>query len=166
MKESRISNAQKLESDLRREIAHSAGTRYLHRLHCVWLVSQTGSCQAVADWFGQQKRTIERWVRDYEQHGAAALLDRRKPGRPSRISEELAAALMEELAQNPAAHGYREHTWTGRVLKDHLKLRYEVDMSLRQCQRLLHRFGAVDREYAPLPVDARERLRKLDGAGD
>ena len=144
-----ISEPEKLLADLKRDIAHTASTRYLHRLHCVWLVHKTGSCQQVAGWFGESRRTIERGVREYEEQGADGLLDRRKPGRPPRISSEMASTLMTELAMNPGHHGYTANTWTGRLLKNHLNSRHDVDMSLRQCQRLLHRFDAVDEQLSP-----------------
>ncbi len=150
-----ISEPEKLFADLKREIAHTASTRYLHRLHCVWLVHKSGSCQRVAEWFGESRRTIERWVREYEEQGADGLLDRRKPGRPPRISNEMASTLIGELAMNPEHHGYTANTWTGRLLKKHLHSSHEVDMSLRQCQRLLHRFGAVDEQISPSSPPAR-----------
>ena len=34
--------------------------------------------------------------------------------------------------------GYREESWNGKLLSQHLEDRYAVPISVRQCQRLLH----------------------------
>ena len=111
--------------------------RRMHRLHVLLLVSLGRSCYEVAAWFGENPRTIERWVQRYEAQGLEGLQDHHHGGRPSKLSAEQAPRLEQQLRQAPPLLGYGQARWSGKLLCRHLEEHYGLRFSLRQCQRLM-----------------------------
>jgi transposase len=132
-----ISDVRGLKAALREAALRTSETRFLHRMHAVLLVALGNSCYRVAKWFGEDPRTVERWVRRFENSGAAALRNDHKSGRPARLGPQLAATLSELLVRSPRDIGYPTARWSGRLLRLHLQQRLGIALSLRQCQRIL-----------------------------
>lgn len=70
-----------------RELIHasvktSCEPRFLHRLHCLLLIAEGRSCYEVARWFGEDPRTIERWVHALDWYGIEGLREHHAGGRP------------------------------------------------------------------------------------
>lgn len=135
------------------EQRRSAELRRLHRLHAVLLVAIGHSCYDVADWFGEDPRSIERWVHAFQREGLAGLMSRRGGGRPSRLDAAQRLRLAGELLGSPALLGYGQARWSGKLVVLHLQRHYGVAMSLRQCQRLMGRLAPLP----PAPPSMRQR---------
>lgn len=131
-----------LLSALNQVVCRSQETAFLHRLHGLFLISLGFSCPQVARWFGKDPKTLERWVHAYLKLGAEGLRCCKKPGRRSYLDPAQREILKEDLTQTPRALGYRGERWSGRLLARHLKKRFDVVLSLRQCQRLIRRLCA------------------------
>jgi transposase len=127
-----------LKSTFKEEINNSSESHFLHRLHCVLLVTEGCCCHQVADWFGVHQRTVERWVHYFKEFGIEGLKDEQKTGRPTKVRDDQLRQLQQDILIKPSELKYIEHKWSGKLLKTHLKQRYDIDMSIRQCQRLLH----------------------------
>jgi transposase len=132
-----VSDVRGLKAALHQAVLRTSETRFLHRMHAVLLVALGNSCYRVAKWFGEDPRTVERWVRRFEESGAAALRNEHKSGRPARLGPQLAETLSELVANSPRDVGYALARWSGRLLKAHLQQRLGIALSVRQCQRLL-----------------------------
>ncbi|MEO8037252.1 MAG: helix-turn-helix domain-containing protein [Betaproteobacteria bacterium] len=143
-----------LRQSIRAAVASSRDQRLLHQLHCVLLVSLGRSCHEVALWFGDSTRTVERWVHAFETHGAEGLRAHCPSGRPPKLPVDHVLRLAADIAQSPAAFGYAETQWSGRLLMRHLATRYGVTMSLRQCQRTLQRLTPAEPEGRSSPASA------------
>jgi transposase len=122
-------------------VRRSDEQRYLHRLHCVLLVAEGRSCYEVARWFGEDARTIERWVHALDAHGMEGLREHHGGGRPARLTAAQAQRLAIELQRTPDAPGHPRRTWSGKLLTQHLRGSYGIELSARQCQRLLRRLA-------------------------
>ena len=128
-----------IRADLAR-IGHASGAlRCSHRLHAVLLVSTGHSCYEVAHWFGDAARSVERWVHAYEGQGVQGLRPHPGAGRPARLTATQCQQLGRDLAQAPGPVGPMPARWTGKLLARHLERQFGVQLSLRQCQRLLQR---------------------------
>ena len=44
------------------------------------------------------------------------------------------------LLKNPADFGYASDTWNGKLLQMYLAQQFSINLSVRQCQRLLQQF--------------------------
>lgn len=124
---------------IRAAVKGSRDQLLLHKLHCVLLVGLGRSCHEVASWFGDDTRTIERWVGAFNRQGVGGLCPHLQVGRTSQLPADTAQRVAFEIKQPPFACGFPDMGWGGKLLKQHLISHYGVTMSLRQCQRFLRR---------------------------
>lgn len=111
--------------------------RFLHRLHGVLLIAQGCGCLEVAQWFSADARTVERWVNAFNLQGLDGLRDHPAGGRAPKLSSEQWRTLMRELQNQHRPSGTAKRVSTGKRLQQHLDDAYGVELSLRQCQRIL-----------------------------
>jgi transposase len=149
-----ISDAGVMRLAIQQEIARSEESRYDHRLHGVLLVSLGLSPYQVADWFGQDPRTVARWVHRFERRGFAGLQERARPGRPPRLTPRQVAAVDRALRRAPRDLGYSQTLWDGKLLAHHVAARYGVALGVRQCQRLFHQLEFRRRKPRPVIAQA------------
>lgn len=127
---------------IRTALSSTTDTHLMHRLDAVLLVAEGLRCGAVAGWFGVDRRTVERWVHAAAVAGIDGLAEHRHGGRPPRLTQELMQRLRLDLQGTPASAGRLGRAWSGKRLASHLADRYGVDMSVRNCQRLIARCRA------------------------
>jgi len=138
MKKLAIASPQAILLAIKQETARSDDARYSHRLHGLLLLASGESSQQVAELFGEDPRTVQRWVRRYEADGVDGLREGKHLGRPSALSERQWSKLGRELKHKPPAVGNkRPFAWNGKLLVAHLLKNYGVALGLRHCQRLV-----------------------------
>ena len=169
MRKLQVADAEIMRIAVQQEIARSEESRYDHRLHGVLLVSQGVDCQRVADYLGQDRVTVQRWVNRFNERGFAGLEEGERPGRPSRLSELQWPRIERDLRKAPCDFGYGQNLWDGKMLAHHLKQRYHVDLGVRQCQRMFRQLGFRRRKPRPLIAKgdplAQERYKKTSPSG-
>ncbi|MBW1681714.1 MAG: IS630 family transposase [Deltaproteobacteria bacterium] len=169
MKKLQIEDAEIMRLAVQDEILRSEESRYDHRLHGILLVCSGLSCTQVAEIFGHSRRTIQYWVKRFEQSGFAGLQEGQRPGRPSSLDEETWQALGKDLRCSPLELGYSQNLWDGKLLSHHLDKNYGVKIGVRQCQRLFHQLGFRRRKPRPVIAkadpEARARYKKTASPG-
>ena len=141
MKALTIADADLIVLGLQDEIRRSEESRYDHRLHGVLLVAQGMTCPEVARLLGDAPRTVEYWVRRFEERGLGGLVEGERSGRPSRLDTAQLGELERVLRGAPTAVGVEANLWDGKALAFYMRERWGVEMGVRQCQRLFRRFG-------------------------
>jgi len=141
MRRLEITDAELMRIALQQEIVRSGEARYDHRLHGVLLVSSGFSCYEVGRVLGHSPRTIQYWVRRFEQSGFAGLEERSGRGRPARLEAASRRRVAGDLRRAPRDLGYAQNLWDGKLLSHHLARAYGVRLGVRQCQRLFRQFG-------------------------
>src|SRR5512146_2535335 len=126
---------------IQHEIGRSEESRYDHRLHGLLLLAAGHSCREVAELFGEDDTTVQRWVHRFEQGGLQALRESERPGRPRSLDPEQWRALRADLEKSPQAFGLTAAVWDGLSLAAHLKHRFGVQLGVRQCQRIFRQIG-------------------------
>ena len=154
MRKLEITDAQIMKIAVQEEILRSEESRYDHRLHGVLLISSGFSCYAVAELFGHSPRTVQSWVRRFEQSGFAGLEEVPRPGRPASLEKKMCRKLGQDLRRSPREYGYQQNLWDGKLLSHHLAQKFEVQLGLRQCQRLFSQLGFRRRKPRPLIANA------------
>jgi len=139
MKRLTIAEPEMMVLGLQDEIRRSQESRYDHRLHGVLLVAQGMSCPEVAQLLGDAPRTVQNWVRRFEQEGLTGLTESERAGRPTRLSEKQLEEVDRTLRQPPTAVGLDTGLWDGKSLSFYLKQNYGIELGVRQCQRLFRR---------------------------
>ena len=141
MRKLEIADPEVIRIAIQQEIARSDESRYDHRLHGLLLVTGGQSCQQVADLFGEDRRTVQRWVTRFEVHGLEGMREGERPGRPTTLDAKQWKALGRDLRRDPEEFGHAGHLLDGKLLSEHLRLRYGVTLGVRQCQRIFGQMG-------------------------
>ena len=154
MRKLQIRDAETMRIAIQQEIERSDESRYDHRLHGVLLVANGQSCRGVAQLFGEDATTVQRWVRRFEQRGFEGLRDGERTGRPRSLDERQWRQLQRDLRREPEQFGHPQGLWDGRLLSAHLKKHYKIDLGVRQCQRMFHQMGFRLRKPRPQVAQA------------
>lgn len=169
MKRLTIADAPTIILGLQDEIRRSEESRYDHRLHGVLLVAQGMSCPEVGRLLGDAPRTVQYWVRRFEEQGLTGLVEGERPGRPRCLSERQLEAVDSVLRQPPSSVGLAANLWDGKTLSAFIQRRYKVSVGVRQCQRLFRQFGFRLRKPRPLIARAdperQQRYKKTPPMG-
>ena len=158
-----ISDSATIILGLQDEIRRSEESRYDHRLHGVLLVAQGMTCPEVAKLLGDAPRSVEYWVRGFEESGLARLREGERSGRPSRLNEKQLQGINAALRQMPRDVGLGGNLWDGKTLAAWIAERYGIDLGVRQCQRLFRQLGFRLRKPRPSIAQAdpeRQRAHK------
>lgn len=149
MRPLRVADPPTMVRVLRREIRRSQESRYYHRLHGVLLVAQGMTCPEVARLLGDAPRTVEYWVRVFEEENLTGLREGERSGRPRRLSEKQLQQVNAALRQMPQELGLGANLWDGKTLADWIERRYGIRLGVRQCQRLSQQLGFRLRKPRP-----------------
>jgi transposase len=136
MRKLQIEAADIVRSAIQEELARSEESRYDHRLHGLLLLAAGHSCRDVAGLFGEDDTTVQRWVRRFERGGLGALRERKRTGRPRTLSVQQWNELQADLLKTPQECGLAASLWDGPSLAKHVRCRFGLELSVRQCQRI------------------------------
>src|ERR1700688_607283 len=139
---------------LQQEIQRSEESRYDHRLHGVLLVAQGMTCPEVSRLLGDAPRSVEYWVRRFEERGLGGLSEGQRSGRPRRLSEAHLQEVDKALRQTPRDLRLTGTLWDGKTLSAWIEQRFQVHLAVRQCQRLFRQRGFRLRKPRPLVAHA------------
>ncbi len=110
--------------------------------------------------------TVSRTVKAFHEQGEAALVRKKSPGRPPKMTPEQAQALAELIRQEPRELGKNLSNWTSKALGQHLGLDIHATTVQRHLRRLgwrwrraRHRIASPDPRYQP----KKRYLRRLEG---
>lgn len=154
MKALTISDAEIMIFALQDEIRRSQEARYDHRLHAILLVAQGLSCTKAASLLGDSPRTVQYWVNRFEKEGFAGLADADRPGRPQKLNEQQLDQISEAVRGSPREGGMSTNIWDGKTLSAFIKKQYDIELGVRQCQRLFRQLGFRLRKPRPLIAKA------------
>ena len=160
MKALRIADSATVVLGLQDEIRRSEESRYDHRLHGVLLVAQGLTCPEVAVLLGDAPRSVEYWVRRFEEEGLAGLQEGERSGRPSRLSPRQLAEVDAVLRKSPRAVGMGGNLWDGKTLAAWIERQHGTVLGVRQCQRLFRRLGFRLRKPRPMVAQADPERQK------
>ena len=154
MRKLQIEDAEVMRIAIRQEIGRSEESRYDHRLHGLLLVANGQSCGAVAGLFGEDARTVQRWVQRFDERGFKGLREGERAGRPRSLEARQWRRLERDLRRNPREYGHDQNLWDGKLLGEHLRERYQISLGVRQCQRIFSQMGFRLRKPRPQVAQA------------
>jgi transposase len=135
--------AQELETEFR-----STGDRkYRDRLQIVLLAHKGRKHQDIAADLCINRRSVQRWLNAYCEHGRAGLLPRKPRGKEPVIPAALADEVKRWVIEGPAGQGLDRANWTHEELADHLGKTHGLKTSRSAVQRFCSRIGI--RLYRP-----------------
>lgn len=150
MKALTISDPEIMVLALQDEIRRSQEARYDHRLHAVLLVAQGMTCPEAAKLLGDSPRTVQYWIRRFEEDGFAGLADADRPGRPRKLSAQQNDIVNRALRKSPRDVGFSTNIWDGKTLSAFITKEFGIDLGVRQSQRLFRQLGFRLRKPRPI----------------
>jgi transposase len=159
MQRLQISDSDLMRLAIQNEIQRSEESRYDHRLHGVLLSCCGMSSYDIASLLGQSPRTVQYWIHRFQDHGFAGLQEGERIWRPSALAEGDLLSVGHDLRKEPRLLGYPQTLWDGKLLCHHLKSRYQIEMGVRQCQRLFHQLGFRRRKPRSLMAQADQEAK-------
>jgi transposase len=70
------------------------------------------------------------------------------------LTEQQWKSVERDLRRSPRDLGFTQTLWDGKLLSEHLRLHYDVEMGTRQCQRLFRQMDFRLRKPRPLIAKA------------
>lgn len=120
-------------------MSSSDETKFLFRVFAVNMVLSGTPASQVGASAGYTKAAVTGWVKTVDEKGFEALRTQQRPGRPSKLSEQQLKEIDAVLQTDPKDHNLK--VWDGPSLSSYIKSHYNVDIGVRQCQRLFRNLG-------------------------
>jgi transposase len=111
------------------------------RIAAMLLVLEGWKSTAIARLFDVARWSVVKWTRRVNEAGVSALEDRKRPGRPCRLSPEVQKTLERALERAPKEFGLQRNRWDGIVVVEYLRRVHGVRLKVRQGQRWIRRLG-------------------------
>jgi transposase len=92
--------------------------------------------------------------------GLAGLLEGERSGRPRRLSEKQIQEINGVLRGIPRDVGLGGNIWDGKTLASWIAREYDIDLGVRQCQRLFRQLGFRLRKPRPAIAHADPEQQK------
>jgi transposase len=120
-------------------MSSSDESRYLFRVYAVNMVLAGFPASLIAAVAGVSKVAVTRWVKSVDEKGFESLRQKTRTGRPSKLTNEQMNEIDTALQSDPGDYGFK--VWDGPSLAEYIKNKYDIELGVRQCQRLFHKLG-------------------------
>jgi len=151
-------SSSELKSLLRKDEKFQQGVR----LYACYQVSLGKKPKELEDIYETSFKSICNWVNRLNEGGVEALIDKEKPGRTPKLSagqkEEIKSAV---LMQSPEEFGYNSSTWTGLLLIDLIKNRYDIVYKKAHIYNILKKMGLTFQKGKGVYPESHEREEKV-----
>ncbi len=111
------------------------------RYHALFLMYEFINCTTVAELIKKSRRTIQTWVKIFNESGLEAIAPNSPPGRPSRLSQDQKEELKLDIMTHPRELNYEFSNWEGKSVAEHIYIKFGVVLTVRAAQKLLHALG-------------------------
>jgi len=149
-----MSDKQALIEEGKRIVASSDDAKYLRKVTIVNLLLNGATASALSEPCGESSRTLSAWVKQVDEGGFEALRPKKQPGRPHKLTIEQKEEIKVAIISDPSTYGY--NVWDGPSLSDFILKQYQVQLGVRQCQRLFHQLGFSQIRPQAFPSKDRE----------
>jgi transposase len=95
----------------------------------------------VVEVLGLTRQSLNIWMHKVNQRGLGSLKAIPRPGRPPRLTAEVAQEVEQHLEKAPLEFGINRVRWDGPTLVVHLKRQFGIKLKVRQAQNWMHRVG-------------------------
>jgi len=155
-----IKNVEQIKKEINNFFSVNEDARFVRRLDIIALICDQHPINYVANLFGVNPTTVQRWVHRLNESGFEGLKDKAGRGRRSQLSESDRRQLKAEIESSPDSFGYQQSRWDGKLLSHHLKLHYDIQLKVRQCQNLFKQLGFSLQRPRKMPVGADPEKRE------
>ena len=127
-----------LKSLLRKDEKFQQGVR----LYACYQVSKGKKPKELEDIYDTTFKSICNWINKLNSGGVEALIDKVKPGRTPKLSEDQKEEIKKLILTSiPSEHSYNSATWTGLLLIDWIKKNYQIEYKKANIYNILKQLG-------------------------
>ena len=99
-----------------RESASDGAYRVARRIRAVLLNHEEKSSGEIADLLNASRSKVSHWLKAYEEQGFDGLMEGRRSGRPSRLTDLQKILLYDIVDSGPTAYGLMTGVWTSKLI--------------------------------------------------
>ena len=92
------------------------------------------SMQNVCNVLGITRETVRLWKEQLRAKGLTGLLLKKKVGKRARIEVEKLQEIKKLIKQKPSKYGYEKKKWTGKLIVDYVKNKWNIKIGIRTAQ--------------------------------
>jgi transposase len=97
-------------------LKHTKDVRVFRRAQAIREVGRGQRIKAVSTAFAFTYSALRQWLQRFAPQGPQGLVDRPRPGRPRKGTEDISTCILPRVDQDPLAHGALSSQWNGREL--------------------------------------------------
>jgi transposase len=140
MQYNRIEKPEKLAAAIESRLSQDEEARLYRKLLAVLLVARhpDNNCSEVARQLGYSVHTVARWVRsvcDEVGFDLDGLKEKEKPGRKKRLTADQLSNIKNVIRKPPERKNTKK--WTGKLLSAYIFDTFQVELQVRQCQKII-----------------------------
>lgn len=153
MRKTEIKHKDVFQTYLDEYLNRDAESRYMKRLQIVdYLLHNEGaSCNAAAKLFNVSPKAVQIWVNKINETGdLESLRDQPGKGRKTRMTTAQQAQIEKALRTSPKKAGLKGKEWNGAILVEYIQQKIGIELKIRQCQRILQKYGAATSSGRPV----------------
>lgn len=132
------------------------------RLYAIYQVSIGQPTRKLETIYNTSFKQICNWVHRFEEEGIDGLKDKKKTGRPSRLTKmqlnEIKKLLLSSL---PSEFGYNTSTWNGPILIDYVQKKYGVQYKKAQIYNILKKIGFTFQKGRPSYPESHPKKQEI-----
>ena len=134
------------------------------RIAAILLLLEGWKSSQIARLFDLTRWSVVKWIHRVNEKGISELEERKRPGRPCRLDEQIQKDLEKALEKDPREFGLKRNRWDGIVVVEYLERIHGIKLKVRQAQRWIRRLGFSLRQpiyrYAQATMEGVEEFRK------
>lgn len=111
------------------------------RIAAMLLLLEGCKSTKIAELFNISRWSVVKWIHNVNKEGLAGIPEKKRSGRPCRLTEKIQKELEEALERNPMEFGLKRNRWDGIVVVEYLERFHGVHLKVRQAQRWIKRLG-------------------------
>lgn len=124
-------------------------SKYLFRVFAVNMVLSGTPASQVGASAGFTKAAVTGWVKTVDEKGFEALRPQQRSGRPAKLTDDQLKKIDEAIQGDPKEYGIK--VWDGPSLSAFIMEQFNVEIGVRQCQRLFRSLGYSRIRPQPYP---------------
>jgi len=131
------------------------------RLMVAILYKQGLKVPEISDIYGFSETTIYRWFKWLRNEPIEeAIYDKKRNGRPTKLTEKQQKELNKTLQKPPTETGYDEQAWNPKLVQNHIKENHDINYSRSHIYKIMKKHGLTCKTPRPKPGSADEDERK------
>jgi len=133
------------------------------RIRAVYLALMEKTVEQIAENLGYCRRTVQRWVQQYNRYGLEGIQDAKGRGKKSRLNDDQIQWLRQRIDEGPKPED-RISVFYAKDIKRIINKQFGIDYHLHSVQRLLKKLGysyvSSRPEHPKGDPEAREAFKK------